>query len=225
MFYVRQEGAFENIWAMQPELLEDEYENSQSGCVGIHDIARAIAATAGEISLAFHPNDLFESDAAYERCFNERTRLRSIVFLTFLQNLHDAIGLVLKKDLSLEPRQGGPKPSRFAYHAICLLTRHLAKERMHDFVVEWGGHLHFRDKDFREEIRRVLNSHGSGIRSEIARRLMTLTAADTVTSAERTAAFEKCKSALHLRDGIDPFEVFADLDEKLLDPLLEEAAD
>jgi hypothetical protein len=55
-----------------------------------------MAAAAGEISLALLPNDLFESDAAYERCFSER-RLRSIVFLTFLQNLFDTVGLVLKK--------------------------------------------------------------------------------------------------------------------------------
>ena len=38
--------------------------------------------------------------SAYARCFNENTRLRSMVFLTFLQNLHDTVGVVLKKDLN-----------------------------------------------------------------------------------------------------------------------------
>jgi hypothetical protein len=218
--YQRQEGAFENIWAMQPELLEDEYENTAGAWVDMHEIARAIAATAGEISLALHPNDLFESDAAYERCFNERTRLRSIVFLTFLQNLHDVVGLVLKKDLNLGAKGGGPKPSRFMYHTICLLTRHLAKQRMHDFVAEWGARLHYRDKGFREEIRRTLNSNSSGIRGEIARRFMTLESGST---NEVNAAFEKCKNALHLKDGIDPFEVFADLDDRV--PVVPEEPD
>lgn len=209
--YQRQEGAFENIWQMRPELLEDEYENTQGTWVDIHDIARAIAAAAGEVSLALHPNELFESDTAYERCFDEEKRLRSIVFLTFLQNLHDVMGLVLKKDLNLMPKKGGPKPFRFMYHAICLLTRYLAKERMGEFVAEWGKQLHYRNSNFREEIRRILNSSKSAIRNEIARQFMMIESGDT---NEVNAAFEKCKNALQLRDNIDPFEVFSDLDEE-----------
>ncbi len=217
ILYQRQEGAFENVWAMQPELLEDEYENTQGTCVDIHEIARAIAASAGEISLALHPNDLFESDAAYERCFNEKTRLRSIAYLTFLQNLHDVVGLVLKKDLNLEAKGDGPTPSRFMYHTICLLVRHLAKQREHDFVATWGARLHHQDKAFREEIRRILNSSNSGIRGEIDRRFMTL---ESGKPSEVNTAFEKCKKVLHLQDGIEPFETFADLDDTV--PVLPE---
>jgi hypothetical protein len=212
LFYERQEGALESVVMARPDLLEDVYENTPRGAsVDIHDIARAIAAAGGEISTALRPNDLFENDAAYARCFNENTRLRSIVFLTFLQNLHDTVGVVLKKDLNLEPKEGGPKPSRFTYHTICLLARYLAKEHMHDFVMEWGTKLHLSDKGFREEVRRVLSSHKSGIRGEIAKRLMTLVSAD---ANEVNAAFEKCKNVLYLKDGIRPFEVFADIDEK-----------
>lgn len=218
--YQRQEGAFENTRAMQPELLEDEYENTAGACVDINDIARAVAATAGEISLALHPNDLFESDAAYKRCFGEKTRLRSIAFLTFLQNLHNVVGLVLTRDLNLEAKGGGPKPARFMYHTICLLTRHLAKQRMHDFVSEWGARLNKRDKGFREAIRRTLNSNSSGIRAEIAKRFMTL---DSGRTNEVNDAFEKCKGSLHLKDGIDPFESFADLDDTV--PVVPEEAD
>ena len=155
-----------------------------------------------------------------ERCFSEKNRLRSIAFLTFLQNLHDIVGLVLKKDLNLEAKGGGPKPSRFVYHAMCLLTRHLAKQRIHDFVAQWGARLHYRDKAFREEIRRTINSNSSGIRGEIARRFMTLESGNT---NEVNAAFEKCKNALHLKDNIDPFEMFADLDDRV--PVVPEEAD
>lgn len=217
IFYQRQEGAFDAIWAMQPELLEDMYERTRRTWVDIRKIARAIAAAAGEVGIALHPNDLFESDAAYARCFNEHTRLRSIVFLTFLQNLHDVIGLVLKKDLNLVPKKGGPKPSYFLFHTICLLVRYLAKESEHKFVADWGGRLHDRDKRFRQEIRKLLNSHSTGIRKEIANRFMTLESTDT---GAISAAFEKCKNALHLNDAVKPFEVFAKLDEGYADRAL-----
>src|SRR4051812_33572858 len=75
IIYERQEGAFDSIWATHSEQLEDLYENTQGSWVDLRDIARAIAATAGEISLALRPNDLFESDAAYNRCFDEKKRL------------------------------------------------------------------------------------------------------------------------------------------------------
>jgi AIPR protein len=213
IFYQRQLGALESIVMMQPELLEDIFKNTPPhAAVDINDLARAIAATAGEISLALRPNQLFESDAAYSRCFNEKTRLRSIIFLTFLQNLHAVVGLVLKKDLKLEPKeQGGPKPSRFVYHTICLLARHLAKERMHDFVTEWGQKLYASNKDLREAIRSILNSHASGIRSHLAKTFMALPA--KARADDVNAAFKDCESTLQLKDNINPFETFANLDD------------
>jgi hypothetical protein len=67
---------------------------------------------------------------------------------------------------------------------------------------------------FREEIHKLLNSRSTGIRGESARRLMPLTSADNVTSAGTSAAFDKCKNVLYLKDNINPFDVFADLDER-----------
>jgi hypothetical protein len=211
--YQRQEGAFDAIWAARPETLEDYYENTQGSWVDLREIARAIAAAAGEVSLALHPNDLFESDAAYWRCFDEKKRLRSIVFLTFLQNLHDVIGLVLKKDLNLNPKKdGGPAPSRFIYHAICLLTRHLAKEKNNEFVQDWGGKLYYRNPEFRKAIRAQLIQ--SGIRAEFSKRLMALDSFDTT---HVNAVFETCKNVLYLKDHINPFECFAELDIEVVD--------
>jgi hypothetical protein len=156
-----------------------------------------------------HPNDLFESDAAYYRCFDENHRLHSIVFLTFLQNILEVMGVVLKKNLNLAPKAAGPKPSRLVYHAICLLCRHLAREESVDVVAKWGAKLHGRDPEFREEVRKIMNSNRSGIRTEIARQFMTLEASG---ADQLNAAFERCEKALGLKNGIDPFLTFADLD-------------
>jgi hypothetical protein len=210
ILYQRQEGAFDAIWATNPDLLEDEYENTQGNWVDIHELARAIAAAQGKVSWALRPNDLFESDKAYETCFDEKRSLNSIVFLTFLQNLHDVVGLVLKKDLNLAPKAGGPKPARFLYQTICLLTRYLAREDMGEFVAAWGTRLYGRQGVLREEIRKILNSPKSRIRAELGAKFMTLEAGDADSIND---AFEKCQKELKLRDNIDPFATFRDLDE------------
>lgn len=159
---------------------------------------------------ALHPNDIFESDKAYESSFDEKRTLRSIVFLTFLQNLHDVMDLVLKKDLNLTPKAEGPKPARFLYQTICLLTRYLAREDMGEFVAEWGTKLYGRHGPLREEIRKILNSQKSRIRTEIAGNFMNL---EDGKSETINAAFEKCQKNLKLGEGIDPFATFAELDE------------
>jgi hypothetical protein len=218
IIYERQEGAYESIWSAAPEAFDDLYENTQGSSVDIHDIARTIAAAAGEVSLALHPNDLFESDAAYERCFNERTCLRSIVFLTFLQNVHDTMGLILKKDLNLEPKAGGPVAAWFKYHVVCLFVRHLAKSGMADFVTDWGDRLyrrHGKFPEFRGEVGRLLRSSDPGIRIHIARQFMRL---ESTNAEEVNPAFEKCKTALRLKDNINPFDVFAEIDADLAEP-------
>ncbi|MGA9654449.1 MAG: hypothetical protein WBP56_07225 [Polyangia bacterium] len=69
--YERQEGAFDNLWRTNPQALEDEYENTRGAWVDISELARAIAAAAGEVRMALYGNDIFESDAAYERCFDD----------------------------------------------------------------------------------------------------------------------------------------------------------
>ncbi|MBI2805512.1 MAG: AIPR family protein [Planctomycetes bacterium] len=212
ILYQRQEGAWEYLWATQPDILEDEFENARGGYVDIHDIARAIVAVSGKVGLANHPNDLFESDTAYENCFDEKRRLRSVVFLVFLQNLHDVMGLVLRKDLKLAPVAGGPRPARLLYHAICLLARYLAREKDVEFVSDWGKQLHGRDKNFREEIRKIMNSNKSGIRSELSRQFMTL---ESTKADDLNGAFERCKKVLGLKELIDPFATFANLDSEV----------
>lgn len=207
--YERQEGAFEAIWATNPELLEDEYANTHGNSIYIHDLARAIAAALGKVIWAQRPDDLFESDKAYGAVFDEKRTLRSVVFLTFLQNLHDVVGLVLKMDLNLAPKSDGPKPTRFLYETICLLTRYLAREGMGEFVAEWGTQLVGRNKQFREEIRKILNSAKSRIRVEFNAAFMTLERGASKTIA---GAFEKCQKDLQLREDIDPFAIFAGLD-------------
>jgi hypothetical protein len=102
------------------------------------------------------------------------------------------------------------KPTRFLYQAICLLTRYLAREDMGKFVTEWGTKLYGRHGQLREEIRKILNSPKSRIRAEIAGNFMTLEHGDSETI---NAAFEKCQKNLKLRENIDPFAAFAELDE------------
>ena len=209
ILYERQEGAFDAIWATNPDLFEDAYENTQGQSVNIHELARAIAASLGKITWALHPNDLFEADKAYSTTFSEKKTLQSIVFLTFLQNLHDIVGLILKMDLNLAPQEKGPRPSRLLYQTICLLTRHLAVQGDEEFVLRWGTKLWGRDKALREEIRKMLNSHQSGIRSQLAKHFMKL---NSTKSDDLSFAFDECQKELDLGDKVDPFGAFMELD-------------
>ncbi len=209
VFYERQQGAFENLEATSPEALQDEYENTRGRAVEMVDLARAVAAVAGEVKLAQRPGELFESDAAYARCFDERKRCYSTTLLIFLQNLSDVIGVILKKDLGLSPAAGAPAPSRLKYFAICLFLRYLAKSKMQDFVVDYGQSLCGRERGFRESVGRVLRSRKCGIRDELRRHFMRLSSSDASSLA---SAFEETQRALKLRDNIDPFASFVDLD-------------
>jgi hypothetical protein len=129
--------------------------------------------------------------------------------LVFLQNLNDAIGVILKRDLKLTPKGGGPKPPRLKYMTICLLMRYLAQDQSHDIVVEFGKELQGRDRVFREAIASILRSKKSGIRDELSRQFMTLDSSD---ASSITDAFTKTERALRLKENIDPFVAFADLD-------------
>jgi len=211
--YQRQEGAFDTLASGQPEAFTEDYENTRGTWIDIVDIARAIAAASGDVGLAQHPNDIFESDAAYERFFDEERRLGSLVFLTFLQNLHDNLGVILKRDLNLSPKYTGPKPTRVFYHTLCLFCRHLAKERDIEFVLNYGDRLYPKDRTFREEVAKRLRSQRSGIRNELSAQFMSLQSSD---ASEIQAAFERCESRLKLKNNVDPFDVFADLDSRTL---------
>ena len=90
---------------------------------------------------------------------------------------------------------------------------------MQDFVVKWGTKLQGRNGVFRDEIRKILNSPKSRIRSEIASNFMTLESGDTESLSD---AFTKCQKELKLKDSIDPFVAFCRLDETT--PVDEDAA-
>jgi len=154
---------------------------------------------------------ILEIDKEYDRCFSKK-RLASVTFLTFLQNLHDNLGLVLKKDLNLTPRNDGPKPSRLVNYVLCLLVRHLARTGQHEFILQRGDEIYGRDWQLREDIARVLRSPRSGIRSEVAKRFMYL---ESSKAAELKAAFDQVQRTLRLREDIDPFDIFSRLDERL----------
>jgi hypothetical protein len=205
IFYERQEGAFQNIEMATPELLEEEYENSRGSYVDMVDLGRCLAAAAGEIGLADHPSDLFESDPAYDRCFSRR-RLRSLAFLVFLQNLDDVLGVILKRDLNLNPKGAGPKPARLKYYALCLCVRYMAKSGLQESIREFGGALQGRKLAFRETITRILRSRASGIRDELSKQFMRLESGNAATMND---AWEECQNALQLRKNIDVFDAFA----------------
>jgi hypothetical protein len=214
LFYERQEGAFAHILDSNPEILIDDYENSNDLAIHIVELARSIAAAQGEngLSYALHPNEIFEHDNIYHKVFNKKTTA-STTFLTFLQNLHDIIFLVLKRDLRLEKTGNGPSPSRVGYHAIALLVKHLTKGNKPEFILRFGQErLGKKAADFRDELRKELGNHRSGIQTALKEHLLSAPDSRAETLREGYSAAER---SLRLRGDIDPFTSFADLDEEL----------
>lgn len=221
LLYERQEGLLEHIQDTNPEILVEEYENSNDLAINIMELARSIASAQGRDGLAYalRPNDIFEHDSIYHKIFNRKTT-SSTILLTFLQNLHDVVFLVMKKELKLERIGNGPSPSRVGYHAMALLMRHLAKENKRDFVLTFGQErLGKRAPDFREELRKELGNHRSGIQAALREHLLGAPDSSAETLRE---GYEAAERALRLRGDIDPFASFADLDEEDEDePLLD----
>ncbi len=159
--------------------------------------------------VAQSPSHIFEYDAAYKQCFSQK-RLASIAFLTFVQNLHDVIPLVLKKDLDLQQQWNeGPKPSRLTYHTMCLLVRYLANQGKQEFVREFGGTLWGHQRAFRDEVARLLNNYNSGIKGALQEKFLSL---DNTKSESLKAAFKRAETTLGLKDTIDVFEAFGRVD-------------
>jgi len=209
IFYQRQEGAFEELEETNPAILEEDYKKTYGWYVDIEELARCLAATAGEFDFAHSPSHIFEYEAAYKRCFSEK-RLRSIGLLTFLQNLHVMLPLVLKKDLGLEAEGKGPKPARITFYAMCLLMRYFAKDKEeHSFVQKYSGAMWGKDNEFRQSIAKRLGPFRSKIKDVLKRRFMTL---EESRSKLLQTAFQHAESELHLKSDIDPFDTFADLD-------------
>lgn len=210
IFYQRQEGAFEELEETNPGLIEAEYPNTDGGYVDIEDLARCLVAVAGELDFAHSPSRIFEYDAAYERCFSQK-RVRSIVLLTFLQNAHNVFSTILKKDLDLKVDGNGPRPSKLTYYAMCLLMRYLAKNRMGNIVVEYGGAVCARSNQLRNELASALDNYHSGIKRQLKEKFLAL---EDSRAENLKQAFQRAESALYLKSNIDPFEAFQDLDEE-----------
>jgi hypothetical protein len=209
IFYQRQEGAFDELAESNATILENDYSNTNGRYVDIEDLARSLSAIAGKFELAQSPSHIFEYDAAYKQCFSQK-RLASIAFLTFVQNLHDVIPLVLKKDLDLQQQWNeGPKPSRLTYHTMCLLVRYLANQGKQEFVREFGGALWGHQHAFRDEVARLLNNHNSRIKGALQEKFLSL---DNTKSESLKAAFKRAETTLGLKDTIDVFEAFGRVD-------------
>ena len=211
IFYERQEGAYDSLENSNPARLEKEFRNSKDGAVYIDDIAAAIAAASGRLSLMQHVNDIFESDKSYGECFSPKA-LSSIVLLTFLQNVMNILTLVLKKDLDLDWNASQVKPNRISRHVLCLLLRYLAKKRRNDVIIEFGQCLWARDKQWRDEVKQHLDNYHSGIKREIEERFMPI---GHPNSENLNAAFRRIASKLYLNDEIDVFAVFGSLDREV----------
>jgi hypothetical protein len=211
IFYQRQEGAFEELEETNPGRIKADYPNTYGGYVNIEDLARCLAATAGEFDLAHSPSHIFEIDKAYQQCFSAK-RLASTVLLTFLQNLYDVLSVVLKKDLGLEREGEGPRPSRLDCYAMCLLMRYIAKIQDDEIVLEYGDAICSNDSAFRQEVAKRLDNYRSGIKGVLKGEFMSL--ADARAESLRTA-FRKAEGALHLKNTLDPFETFKELDGQL----------
>jgi hypothetical protein len=211
VFYQSQECAFTELEDTNPKLIASDYPNTNQGFVDIEDLARCLAAVAGEFDYAHSPARIFEYDAAYNRCFGQK-RLRSIVFLTFLRNVHEVLSTILKKDLGLEGNGTGPKPSKLTFYAMCLLMRYIAKyrNRMSCIIMEYGGAITVRKDQLRAKIASELDGYHSGIKGQLKEKFLSLndSRADSLKQA-----FQRAESALNLRASVDPFEAFQNLDE------------
>lgn len=204
IFYERQAGAYEALRNTDPKQLSDKYPNTKQGYdIWIEDLARSISATAREITWAEHPTRLFETESAHARCFSNK-RLKSLVFLTYLQNLHDVIGPVLLHNLGLEQIGEGPKPKRLTYYAIYLLNQYLTKEKNSTFI-EAAGRVCGPPKGFREGVARLFRA--SGIQSELKSDFMRV---GENSSTLLNEALDRTEHTLRLHD-YDPFEAFGAL--------------
>jgi hypothetical protein len=208
VFYERQRGAFDELLRSNSARVAD-FNHTNNRAVRIDDLARCLAAAGGEFDLAHSPSHIFEYDKMYERVFSPE-RLASITFIILLQNLHDVLPAVLKNDLGLEQSNAkAPRKSRLLYYTMCLLVRHLAKNRMDDWVGMYGSELLGREQGFREEVVRELGNYRSKIKQVLRDYFLCLedTSADTMREAFRKGAW-----SINLRDTIDAFAIFGGLD-------------
>jgi hypothetical protein len=210
IFYERQEGAYEFLEDTDPDRLYRVYANSEYGPINIEDIARCLAASAGEISVAMNATDLFESDAAYNRCFSQK-RVASIHLVTFMQNVHNVLTVVLKNDLGLDWTTSHVKTGKLGYFVFCLFMRYLAKEKLFRMVEDYARALWARDRTLRDEVAKQLDNRHSGIKGAVRDRFMTL---QSTKMEGINNAFQRMEASLRLGGNIDVFELFQDFDDR-----------
>ncbi len=206
IFYERQEGAKSNIEDTNPELFENIYMASNNMAVNIVDLARTISAASGDMSFALSPAHIFESDKAYKKIFNGKTT-RSIAFLIFLQNLHDVIPVVLKKDLKLSNNEYGISRNRLVYFTINLLIKYLAKTGRLDLIYDYGNRLLGRNKTFRDDVAKVLDNYHSKITQQLNKHFLSL---DNNRSESLMQALEKASKLYKNKSSI--FDLIENID-------------
>ena len=209
IFYERQKGAVDEFLRSNSVALA-EYGHTNGRAVHIDELARCLAAAGGDFDLAHSPSHIFEYDAAYAKIFSPE-RVQSAQALVFLQNLHDVLPAILKRDLGIQqenPR--APRPSRVTYYVMCLLLRHLTKNQLQAWAVEFSEDLLGRERACRGAVTGMLGNHRSKIKSAINGVFMCLedTSADTMRAAFRRASID-----LGLRDNIDVFAMLGSLGE------------
>ena len=117
--------------------------------------------------------------------------------------------VVLKKDLGLEAEGEGPRPAKLKYYAMCLLMRYITKTQEDEIVLEYGDAIYGKDPAFRQEVAKRLDNYHSGIKGVLKENFMSLE--DARDESLRTA-FRKVEYAVHLKNTLDPFETFKELD-------------
>ena len=209
IFYERQEGAKSNIEDTNPELFEALYNSSNYMAVNIVDLARTISAASGELSSALSPTHIFEYDNLYTKVFSDK-KLRSIAFLIFLQNLHDVIPVVLKKDLKLKDNEYGVSRNRLVYFSINLLIRYIEKKKNLDLIYDYGDRLVGKNKVFRDDVAKILSNYHSKITQQLNKHFLTL---DNNRNESLMQALEKAARLYRSQNSI--FDLVHNIDEDI----------
>ncbi|MDD5065656.1 MAG: AIPR family protein [bacterium] len=204
IFYERQEGAYEYIENFDPRRLNDNFSASIEGPVYMEDIARVIAAASVEFAIAMNLADLFESDAAYGRCFSDR-KTSNTPLLVFLQNIYNVFALVLKNDLGLEWRTSIVKSGRVQFFILCLFFRYICKEKKIDFIERYSTSIVGRDRFLREEVAKYLDNRHSGIKNAIVNKFMSLEDSQMESLNE---AMTRSERSLRLTPDYSIFNIF-----------------
>lgn len=212
IFYERQEGAKNNIEDTNPELFDKLFELSNYMEVNIVDLARCLAASAGEMSAALSPSHIFEYDNLYVKTFSAK-RLKSISFLIFLQNLNDVMPVVLKKHLKLRENEYGITRNRLVFFTINLLIRYFEKSQNLDLVYEYGDRLVGKNHDFRNDVSKMLGNHRSKITMLLNKYFLTLDNnrnESLMNALEKASRLFRCqRNIFDMIDNIDT-EIFAE---------------